>query len=284
VFISIAGDSTIRVSTHNHVVSTLKSAKACRGFQIWSTITLDPLYVLVPYLETGAGDLFSLAWSSILQTIFIGCQNTSLQWHTFHDPISRAGSSVSIYDVSSSVSSASTPACSRKAHKFFDSYPQSERKPADIFANNGVVGRGSPDSDRYLDALASQAQVFIEAPNVIDSAHYGYVYCMTILGAGENVQLATGSGDESVKVVFSSSLHSECSLECSCGIVPRQGLCLCMNSLVVRARFWHSLQKATQSMQAVKMGMSRFLILKLRRLSGLSSFRRFDSVNNLFCC
>lgn len=277
------GDSTIRVSTHNHVVLTLKSAKACRDIQIWSTITLDPLYVLVPYLETGAGDLFSLAWSSILQTIFIGCQNTSLQWHTFHDPISHAGSSVSICDISSSTSSASTPAGARKAHKFFDSYPQYERKPADIFANNGVVRRGSPDSDRYSDALASQAQVFIEVSNVIDSAHYGYVYCMTILGSGESVQLATGSGDESVKVAFPSSLRGECSVECSCGIVPRQGLCLCMNSLAIRVRFWHSLQKATQSTQAVKMGMSRFLILKLRRLSGRSSFRRSDPVNNSFC-
>lgn len=271
------------MSTHNHVDLTLKSAKACRDIQIWSTITLDPLYVLVPYLETGAGDLFSLAWSSILQTIFIGCQNTSLQWHTFHDPISRAGSLVSISDISS-VSSISTPAAARRAHKFFDSYPQADRKPADIFANNGVVGRGTPDSDRYSDALASQAQVFIEASNVIDSAHYGYVYCMTILGAGENVQLATGSGDESVKVAFPSSFHSECSLECSCGIVPRQDLCLSMNSLVIRVLFWHSLRKATQSTQAVKMGMSRFLILKLRRLSGRSSFRRSDSVNNTFCC
>lgn len=178
----------------------LFSSSGDSTIRIWSTITLDPLYVLVPYLETGAGDLFSLAWSSILQTIFIGCQNTSLQWHTFHDPISCVGSSASISDISSSVSSASIPTGARKAHKFFDSYPQHERKPADIFANNGVVGRGSPDSDRYSDALASQAQVFIEASNVIDSAHYGYVYCMTILGAGENVQLATGSGDETVKL------------------------------------------------------------------------------------
>jgi hypothetical protein len=236
----------------------------------------------VPYLETGAGDLFSLAWSSILQTIFIGCQNTSLQWHTFHDPISRSGSSLSISDVSSSVSSASTPTGTRKVHKFFDSYPQFDRKPADIFANNGVVGRGSPDSDRYSDALTSQPQIFIEASNVIDSAHYGYVYCMTVLGAGESVQLATGSGDESVKVDFPSSLRGECSLECSCGIVPRQGLCLCMNSLVIRVRFWHSLRKATQSTQAVKMDMLRFLILKLRRLSGRSSFRRSDSVKQSF--
>ncbi len=30
--------------------------------QIWTMTMLNPIYVVVPYLETGAGDLFSLAW------------------------------------------------------------------------------------------------------------------------------------------------------------------------------------------------------------------------------
>lgn len=38
--------------------------------------------------------------------------------------------------------------------------------------------------------------------NVIDSAHYGYVYCMAVLKNDERVRLATGSGDETVKVIF----------------------------------------------------------------------------------
>lgn len=43
----------------------------------------------------------------------------------------------------------------------------------------------------------------ISATNVFDSAHYGYIYCMTILPERDGViQLATGSGDETVKVFW----------------------------------------------------------------------------------
>lgn len=93
----------------------------------------------------------------------------------------------------------------RKAHKFFDSYPQYERKPADIYANNGTLrpkGANSPDFD-HASIPAPQAYLAIPPTNVIDSAHYGYIYCMAILageGDGGTVQLATGSGDETVKV------------------------------------------------------------------------------------
>jgi di- and tripeptidase len=48
-------------------------------------------------------------------------------------------------------------------------------------------------------------QLNIPAVNVIDPAHYGYIYCMTVLTAtGDGInRLATGSGDESIKVVSS---------------------------------------------------------------------------------
>lgn len=91
----------------------------------------------------------------------------------------------------------------RKAHKFFDSYPQYERKPADIFANNGVGSRLRGASSPDLDSLVPPTQGYLSVPasNVIDSAHYGYIYCMALVnGPDDDVQLATGSGDESVKV------------------------------------------------------------------------------------
>ncbi|KAJ2935286.1 hypothetical protein H1R20_g1809, partial [Candolleomyces eurysporus] len=45
-------------------------------------------------------------------------------------------------------------------------------------------------------------QLNIPAVNVIDPAHYGYIYCMTALTAtGDGItRLATGSGDESIKL------------------------------------------------------------------------------------
>jgi len=153
----------------------------------------------------GAGDLFSLAWSSELQTIFVGCQNTSLQWFDFREPIPRSSSSSSVVDGPTLTSSNYTPmvGASRTAHKFFDSYPQYERKPADIHANNSRLrGRSSPDSD-HSDA-PPRDYLSIPASNVIDSAHYGYIYCMVVLHkCNHGIQLATGSGDETVKVLMS---------------------------------------------------------------------------------
>ncbi|KAF5382706.1 hypothetical protein D9615_002814 [Tricholomella constricta] len=189
----------------------LFSSSGDSTIRIWCTVDLIPIYVLYPYLETGAGDLFSLAWSPTLQTIYIGCQNTSLQWHDFHEsiaPSTSAASSPSLPPSSCADSIAlgsgtSTPSTSatvtRKVHKFFDSYPQYERKPADIFARNGTGGTSSPDFVHELCAPV-QGYLTILAGNVIDSAHYGYVYCMAILDGNDSVQLATGSGDETVKL------------------------------------------------------------------------------------
>ncbi|KAJ6466417.1 hypothetical protein C8R45DRAFT_1021645 [Mycena sanguinolenta] len=160
--------------------------------RIWSTTTLKPIYVLSPYLETGAGDLFSLAWSPSLQTIYIGCQNTSLQWYDFDCERFH------LSDASASASGTSTP---RKPHKFFDSYPQFERKPADIFAKNGA--KSSRDTSPHSDYTVLPPRAYLDIPpeNVIDSAHYGYIYCMTLFQDGEaGVRLVTGSGDEFVKI------------------------------------------------------------------------------------
>ncbi|KAF6757538.1 hypothetical protein DFP72DRAFT_1111850 [Ephemerocybe angulata] len=184
---SSSGDSTVRV---------------------WSTKTLKPLYVLKPYLEDGAGDIFSLAWLPSMQTIFIGCQNTSLQWFSFSNDAPSQAESVTSTDVApSSSSGTSTPLSSsytRQAHKFFDSYPRFERRPADLNARNGTprpTGRGTPDSGHSEDVPPSM-QLNIPSINVIDPAHFGYIYCMTLLtGTGDGItRLATGSGDEGIKL------------------------------------------------------------------------------------
>jgi len=170
--------------------------------------------------------LFSLTWSPSLQTIFIGCQNTLLQWFSFRDSpgtnhLSSKNPCTSMEDgttISPEIPptpnvSLSPTVISRKAHKFFDSYPQYERKPADIHANNGTKptritpGRGTPDSDgsdnnnTLITSQPKKACCSIPPENVIDSAHYGYIYCMALLAENDmGVQIVTGSGDESVKV------------------------------------------------------------------------------------
>lgn len=202
------GDSTVRVSLWPELLNYSNS----HVDQVWSTNTLELLYVIDPYLETGAGDLFSLSWSSALQTVYVGCQNTSLQWYNFREPPAQSRLSPTISETELSMSDICTPTtiASRKAHKFFDSYPQYERKPADLNAKNGTPKhscRGSPDLGGYLDLPRPRENVAIPASNVIDSAHYGYIYCMTIISEGDRgVHLATGSGDETVKVMFMQTL------------------------------------------------------------------------------
>jgi len=182
----------------------LFSAGGDSTVRVWSTITMTPIYVIEPYLESGAGDIFSLVWSPSLQTIYIGCQNTSLQWLEFHASVPHLRSAISVTDLSPCSSGTLTPIGShspRRAHKFFDSYPQYERKAADIYAKNSAtrLDRWTSDSEREFLTPAPQAVISIPGSNVIDSAHYGYIYCMAILEIPD-AQLATGSGDETVKI------------------------------------------------------------------------------------
>lgn len=178
----------------------LFSASGDSTVRVWSTVTFQPVCILNPYLETGAGDLFSLIWNPTMQVIYIGCQNTSLQWQGFSKfQLGRRTDE-------QSGSGILTP--SRKVHKFFDSYPQYTHRPADLQANNFSL---SPSSSQ--DAFGGTTSLInIPATNVIDSAHFGYIYCMTLVpstreGAGEiaqkqiqNCYLVTGSGDETVKI------------------------------------------------------------------------------------
>jgi di- and tripeptidase len=168
--------------------------------QVWDTKELTPLYVINPFLDTDSGDLFSLAWSPTLSTIYVGCQNTSLQWYNFCDSAVNTPSQQS--------SGTSTP---RLAHKFFNSYPRSQRRSPDLESSNGINKSllGVDGHVVFANPPSPRAEFSIPAQNVIDSAHYGYVYCMVLMpstcqgatsSAQKDVVLATGSGDETVKV------------------------------------------------------------------------------------
>ncbi|KAH9917958.1 Zn-dependent exopeptidase [Fomitopsis serialis] len=225
----------------------LFSASGDSTIRVWSTRTLSPLYLINPHGENDAGDLFSLVWCPVLQTVYFGCQDTSLQWFTFPSAVhSQATSPSSVHFINDDPTSSgrSTPTSSRRAHKFFDSYPQYTRRPADLFARNptcsnfhasqsnvhthgvslpptppssssslpstsGSPPRGDPSPHRPLVVLQ------VEPSNVIYSAHYGYIYCMALVpsvreGSDDppfdlaserrDLQLVTGSGDESVKL------------------------------------------------------------------------------------
>ena len=45
--------------------------------QIWDAIALKPLYII--YSTFDIGDVFAVAYSQAIQTIYLGAQNTSIQ-------------------------------------------------------------------------------------------------------------------------------------------------------------------------------------------------------------
>lgn len=194
-----------------------------------------------PHLETDSGDLFSLVWCPQLQTIYFGCQNTSLQSFSFSIPtLEHASFGISLPSDGMIHSGTSTPtSISRKAHKFFDSYPQYTRRPADLNARNPTCasclptsasgtlttsvssssssGPPTPPQDGCVQddsVKAPLATLHVLSENVVFSAHYGYVYCMALLPSNRegsddafyedthdgSLQLVTGSGDSTVKV------------------------------------------------------------------------------------
>ncbi|EPQ29230.1 uncharacterized protein PFL1_02985 [Pseudozyma flocculosa PF-1] len=57
----------------------LFSSSGDNTVRIWDTHSLRPLYVVYP-AEDNVGDIFALKWCSELQTLYLGCQNTSIQW------------------------------------------------------------------------------------------------------------------------------------------------------------------------------------------------------------
>lgn len=163
--------------------------------QVWDTVDLVPLYVLDPYLQADAGDIYSLAWSQSRETIYFGCQNTSIQWIQFGKDSVMAPPS-------------SQP---RPVHKFFaGSHPQYQHTMSADSTSEVIPARSLEDTSSQQ---AECAVLSIPATNMVSSAHHGYVYCMAVspspywgsddilyADAHSCVYLVTGSGDESVKV------------------------------------------------------------------------------------
>ncbi|THH11663.1 hypothetical protein EW145_g494 [Phellinidium pouzarii] len=178
--ISSSGDSTVRV---------------------WCTKNLTPLYIINPYLDSDSGDLFCLSYSPSLQTVYFGCQNTSLQWFDFAS-LSETADGTHPYDSDTSPG----PLIIRES----DIRPGSKRNK---FFNDGVASGQATPTLLCRDGVPKPLKVFqVKSANVIDSAHYGYVYSMAMLPSTlegnveeenkemKDVLLVTGSGDETVKL------------------------------------------------------------------------------------
>ncbi|KAF8315648.1 Zn-dependent exopeptidase [Clavulina sp. PMI_390] len=217
----------------------LFSSSSDSTVRIWSTSSLAPLYVIHPSGETDAGDIYSLTFSytpadptvptSDRAILFFGCQNTSLQWIDL--------SSAKLLPIFLKPRVKRPP---KKPHKFFDSQPRGSQAAVPTLntlpssstglpRTSSISSIGSLEQPSVRNKGANRRPRVLRVPdtNVVDSAHYGYIYCMTLIpppkagpttkpfGSFEptqrfesdrnarkdgEIRFVTGSGDEDVKI------------------------------------------------------------------------------------
>ncbi|WPG98705.1 Hypothetical protein R9X50_00149900 [Acrodontium crateriforme] len=154
----------------------LFSSAGDRIVNVWNTETLAQECCL--YTSFDVGDIFCVAFSSALQTVYLGAQNTTIQWcplRDTHTPRSHIHPSL-------------------RDDPFFDSAgPGGIRAPkpaaADVTPRHAIGGK-------VVEIGRTRARHF---------AHYGYVYCMVLARdgvpeSGGREVLITGGGDGVVKL------------------------------------------------------------------------------------
>ncbi|KAL2106249.1 hypothetical protein VUR80DRAFT_6982 [Thermomyces stellatus] len=133
------------------------------------------------YSTYDLGDLFSVAYSPQHDTLYIGAQNTTIQWVRLADPSLRVPPD-----------SARHP--DRRNHRFFDS--------------KAVGGTSTPRRTYEKWALIPKAETVLEidTSSIKNFAHFGYVYCMlmakgpTVLVEPDEDVLISGGGDGTIKL------------------------------------------------------------------------------------
>lgn len=157
----------------------LFSSAGDRIVNVWSTTSLTRTCCL--YSSYDVGDVFCVAYSAALRTVYLGAQNTSIQWCSLRE---QDQAELPIRAVHPSL----------RDDPFFDS-----------MGPGGV--RTPKPADAHITPRHAVGGQTLEIPkeNVRHFAHFGYVYCMLLVkdgiqeSAGQEV-LITGGGDGAVKL------------------------------------------------------------------------------------
>jgi WD40 repeat protein len=144
----------------------------------WCPTTLQRKYHI--YSTYDVGDVFSVAYSSQFETVYLGAQNTSIQWCSLKDSTARPTPNPERHP-------------DRRNHRFFDSVQHG--------------GTSTPRPQPMSRSGAEQGDILeIDKAHMRQYAHFGYVYCMLmvrnvcrLVDADEDM-LISGGGDGTIKL------------------------------------------------------------------------------------
>ncbi|WWD18890.1 hypothetical protein CI109_103345 [Kwoniella shandongensis] len=209
----------------------LVSSSSSGDVRIWSTKTLELMYIIHPCDDT-SGDIYSLAWDEREGgTLYFGSQSASIEWVNFAGPgparrrkiSASAASVVQVVPLKTngvdplSKSGPSQRTGRYKPHTFFDNPPSGASQSGASTPKSPVVSAFStPASTNRKDFLSSAdldklslndradhpaTELEVSPDSRRAFAHYGYVYAMLMIDRPEGRKwLVSGSGDSDVKI------------------------------------------------------------------------------------
>jgi di- and tripeptidase len=160
---------------------------------VWCPNNLKRLYHI--YSTYDVGDVFSVSYSAQFDTVYLGAQNTSIQWTSLKDASSRHSPNPDHHP-------------DRRNHRFFDSVR--------------AGGTSTPRPQNTRSEMHDGEVVEIDKAHMKHYAHFGYVYCMLLVrGAVRHVDpdedvLVSGGGDGTIKIWKLSHDHTEGISEIAC--------------------------------------------------------------------
>lgn len=143
----------------------------------WCPASLKKLYEI--YSTYDVGDVFSVAYSAQFETVYLGAQNTSIQWCSLKGSAERPTPDPERHP-------------DRRNHRFFDSV-----QAGGTSTPRPLTTRPGPAAGEVLE---------IDKAHMKHYAHFGYVYCMLLVsGVSRQVEphedmLISGGGDGTIKL------------------------------------------------------------------------------------
>jgi len=157
----------------------------------WCAQNLTRLYSI--YSTYDVGEVFSVAYSAQFETVYLGAQNTSIQWASLKQSATRPVPNPERHP-------------NRRNHRFFDS----------------VQAGGTSTPRPPVSTLDEGEQVEIDKAHMMHYAHFGYVYCMLLVRGvsrlvdSDQDMLISGGGDGTIKMWKLSSNQSQGIKEVAC--------------------------------------------------------------------